>query len=584
MTCYTCRVNGKLITGQIKCILPGVLILLLVYCSKPEPYAPVAAKVGDRTITTIAFQRAYLPVIMYSDKFDSPQTRREVLNTLIGDKILAQEAERCRLDTFRAVQRLKRLAEQKALARKLYQEWVADQVGPVTEKELREAFRRSNVKLRVRHLFARTKHEADSLFQLLTTGQATFQELARNVFRDSVLRYNGGELGWISFGDLDETLEDTLYHLPPGRISHPTKSIYGWHILQVDDAQRQLIVTEDAFQQARKNLRYRILERREYALGRKIINDFMKAQRIQFNRPLARKVWAAVLQRLPRRKQPLKLGSPELTPGALTDLRQELQPHLRDTLVTFKDGAWTVAHFLNHLPEMKPRWLYRNLYVGTAYLIRDAALAKEGYRLGYDTDPAVKEEVQDRLDHFLAQLYVAAVADTLRFNEELARQYYEREKFKRYRGPDSLRIERIFFSDSAQAVRFCNLVRLGRKPETEGLKPIKVEVTPWLVTPSGNDSLDYQRALRSKIDVPLGPYNSPTGWKVIFLRVRKRWSRPFAEVRTKVFQAMERNRHPVVRRLLLERLRPKYHPEITMENVNALFAPDSNITELQGAQ
>ncbi|MCF7843106.1 MAG: peptidylprolyl isomerase, partial [Lentisphaeria bacterium] len=272
-------------------------ILFLLHCGKKEAKESVVAVVGDRTISLTSFQRGYLPVILYGDKFDSPETRVQTLDYLIGDKLLAQEAERVHLDTMPILKHVRRVAEHKAMARHLYDEWVREKIPEPTEEELREAFARNNKQLFVRHLFAPSAEAADSLYALLESGRMTFEEIASRIYADSLLAENGGALGWLEWGDLDENLENAAYESPVGEFTRPVRSQYGWHILRVDDFKRQMIVSEDDFQKKKKFLKNRIYERREAVVSKQVMNEFMEAQNVQFDREITRPVFTAIIAR-----------------------------------------------------------------------------------------------------------------------------------------------------------------------------------------------------------------------------------------------------------------------------------------------
>ena len=74
-------------------------------------------------------------------------------------------------------------------------------------------------------------------------GGEDFAALARSHSQDSVSAANGGELGWISPGDMVPQFEEIVFPLPVGKISEPFETRFGWHIAQVQD-QRQYDSTE----------------------------------------------------------------------------------------------------------------------------------------------------------------------------------------------------------------------------------------------------------------------------------------------------------------------------------------------------
>ena len=64
-------------------------------------------------------------------------------------------------------------------------------------------------------------------------GGADFAELARANSNDTVSAADGGDLGWISPGDLVPEFEEVMNSLKPGEVSRPFRTRFGWHIVQV---------------------------------------------------------------------------------------------------------------------------------------------------------------------------------------------------------------------------------------------------------------------------------------------------------------------------------------------------------------
>ncbi len=66
-------------------------------------------------------------------------------------------------------------------------------------------------------------------------GGDDFAELARSHSDDRASAIDGGDLGWMSPGDLVPKFEEQMQKLAPGEISPPFETQFGWHIVQVVD-------------------------------------------------------------------------------------------------------------------------------------------------------------------------------------------------------------------------------------------------------------------------------------------------------------------------------------------------------------
>ncbi|NKB38138.1 MAG: molecular chaperone SurA [Gammaproteobacteria bacterium] len=91
-------------------------------------------------------------------------------------------------------------------------------------------------------------------------GGDDFADLARGHSNDALSAADGGNLGWVSPGDLVPEVEAAMNALAPGQVSQPFKSQFGHHIVQVLE-RREHDSTEDVKRaKAREAIRRRKLE------------------------------------------------------------------------------------------------------------------------------------------------------------------------------------------------------------------------------------------------------------------------------------------------------------------------------------
>lgn len=89
---------------------------------------------------------------------------------------------------------------------------------------------------------------------------ADFSELAKSHSEDRASAINGGDLGWVSPGQMVPQFEAAMDSLNPGEVSEPFQSQFGWHIVQVLE-RRDLDNSEEFTQnKAREFIRQRKIE------------------------------------------------------------------------------------------------------------------------------------------------------------------------------------------------------------------------------------------------------------------------------------------------------------------------------------
>lgn len=116
-----------------------------------------------------------------------------------------------------------------------------------------------------RHILIRTDEvtsDADAQERLVQLRERAidgddFGNLARASSNDQASAIKGGDLGWVSPGNMVPEFEEAMNQTPAGEISKPFKSRFGWHIVQVL-GHRQHDASEDAQRDtARKAIRER---------------------------------------------------------------------------------------------------------------------------------------------------------------------------------------------------------------------------------------------------------------------------------------------------------------------------------------
>ncbi|KPQ29881.1 MAG: peptidyl-prolyl cis-trans isomerase SurA [Marinobacter excellens HL-55] len=121
---------------------------------------------------------------------------------------------------------------------------------------------------RVRHILVRpseavTEAEAETrvrdIYQQLQDG-ANFATLARELSDDPVSGSDGGNLGWVSPGQMVPGFEQAMMEAEVGEIYGPIRSQFGWHILEVEERRQQDVTADNRQSQARQAIYQRKFE------------------------------------------------------------------------------------------------------------------------------------------------------------------------------------------------------------------------------------------------------------------------------------------------------------------------------------
>lgn len=170
-----------------------------------------------------------------------------VLDQLIDQKLMAQEAEKLGLDRDPVGKRRLEMARERILGNLLVESLVSVKV---TEEAIDRMYseqvrlQQLNHRVRVAHILVETEAAADALFAQIQDG-ATFESLVFNNSLDTRTRMENGDMGWLSPNDQAEPFPVVIANTPVGEVSPPFRTDQGWHILKVKDRRTDPPQTRD---------------------------------------------------------------------------------------------------------------------------------------------------------------------------------------------------------------------------------------------------------------------------------------------------------------------------------------------------
>ncbi|NBC21413.1 MAG: peptidylprolyl isomerase [Alphaproteobacteria bacterium] len=162
---------------------------------------------------------------------------QSVLDQLIDQRLMAQEAEARGLHLNETARRRLEVARERVLGNLLVENLVA---AEVTDERVREMYaeqvdlQQLDDEVRLRHILTDTRDAAEAARKRVLGGE-DFSTVAFDVSRDMQTRIEGGELGYVAPGRMGEPFTSRIADTPTGEVSEPFEGEEGWHIIKVED-------------------------------------------------------------------------------------------------------------------------------------------------------------------------------------------------------------------------------------------------------------------------------------------------------------------------------------------------------------
>ena len=119
---------------------------------------------------------------------------------------------------------------------------------------------------------AQKKAQAEAIYNDIKAG-ADFVQLAREKSEDQGTAMRGGELPWVSAGELVKELENVVFSLQVGEIAAPVRSSFGYHIVKLNNSR-----AVPSFEEMRGDLQQRISRDERSSIARNVLIERLKKE------------------------------------------------------------------------------------------------------------------------------------------------------------------------------------------------------------------------------------------------------------------------------------------------------------------
>lgn len=209
-------------------------------CLAAAALAPLAADLGENVFANVNgedLDYAMINLVVDSNQI-APDQIEQVLERLISQMIMAQEAEKTGLGDNDQVKAELQLGRIQVLARSylinfLEQNPVTDASIDARHQELIEQYEGQS-EYHSFHILVTEEDEAKALSAEIGGDKDAFMAKAREVSIDTGSGANGGDLGWSITAAYVPEFASALAALKPGEFSAPVQSQFGWHLIYLD--------------------------------------------------------------------------------------------------------------------------------------------------------------------------------------------------------------------------------------------------------------------------------------------------------------------------------------------------------------
>ena len=229
-------------------LMAGMLTLGVSACSPtPEQAArelrvdtAIAVMVDGEPvyISDVELEAAAQGIISPGEPFTAEHPEfQKVLDQLVDQLLMAQEARRLGLDRGYDARRRLKAAEERILGNILVESLVAKEVNEDAIKRMYEqqvAMQQLDDEVRIRHILVLDEATAKKVVGELKAG-GDFSALAFEYSTDKKTRLEGGEIGFVSPNLMEVPFPAQIANTQVGAYSEPFESERGWHIIKVEE-------------------------------------------------------------------------------------------------------------------------------------------------------------------------------------------------------------------------------------------------------------------------------------------------------------------------------------------------------------
>jgi parvulin-like peptidyl-prolyl isomerase len=389
------------------------------------------ARVGNISISDKEFIERYemTPGINRQRKTTIESQKIEFLFSLIAEKLWALEALSRNMDTTEVIKFTTTAFEKMFIRDALFQTEIKDKIV-ITESEIAEGLKRNTSKLYVRYLFSNNNEEINNLYKLLQDGIPFDSILIESPEYDEQITPVE-----IVFGQMDESVEETLFNLKINEFTQPILTPDGWYIFFLINKSEEFLSGSNAREDAIKNVRKTLEARKLIEQQKMFYAEFFKDKRADVNPELFETLAKNISSLFEYKKKNFFIKDGDLInlePADLLKMEDVFGEKLLNkpfilfdqNTITFKEYLRTLIFDGYNASDYKINFIRASLDSRVRKDIEKELLYLEGLEKGYADLPEIKSDVEMWRQNYLFQKLKDEFRDSVKVTDEEVHNYY----------------------------------------------------------------------------------------------------------------------------------------------------------------
>jgi parvulin-like peptidyl-prolyl isomerase len=393
-----------------------------------QGYEPILARVGNSNITKSEFIERYEMTPFYGKtrKGWEKEKQLEFLYTLIAEKLWALQSLAERLDTTEAIKISTESFEKMFIRDLLYKQEIKNKIL-ISSSELKEALNKFNKTITVNFLFSVDKEEIYSLYNFLNQGIPFDTILLESPeYEEQLLPIE------ISFGQMEESIEEAIFSLNAGEYTLPLSTPEGYYIFKVNNIKQKLLIDSISQKEDLEKVKKIIETRKEKVFYYKFIDSLFSGKKAKANGILLKEIAEKLSTILKVKQVRIKKDEYSLVPDDFIRLKNSFSfDSLKTNFITFEKYSISLEKFLLELSfegmkihNTEPESIFVKLNQNIKIYIEREFLSEEGFKRGLNKNTQVQKDLTMWKTNYLFQMLRSKFIDSSTVGDEEAYQTY----------------------------------------------------------------------------------------------------------------------------------------------------------------